>query len=271
MKTETKTAACLLCDDTGWKPVGEGAERRVTRCQCRLRARGSSLLEAAKIPRRYEHCDFDNFQTEFPDLSVSDHEYKSLHSARFVAGRFVDEHLPGQGLLFVGGTGTGKTHLAVAVVRKLVLDKEVPCLFCDFRELMRQIRQSYDPAVQTTELDVLRPVFDVPVLLLDDLGSAAMTEWQRDTVGYILNKRYSDEQTTIVTTCLADKPSPVAEAAEPSMGRSRTLEEARSVMRERTLGERIGDQMRMRLKEMTKTIEIQARDFRRNKDQNGRT
>ena len=120
MKTETKTAACLLCDDTGWKPVGEGAERRVTRCQCRLRARGSSLLEAAKIPRRYEHCDFDNFQTEFPDLSVSDHEYKSLHSARFVAGRFVDEHLPGQGLLFVGGTGTGKTHLAVAVVRKLV-------------------------------------------------------------------------------------------------------------------------------------------------------
>ena len=37
-------------------------------------------------------------------------------------------------------------------------------------------------------------------------------------------------------------------------------------MRERTLGERIGDQMRMRLKEMTKTIEIQARDFRRNKE-----
>ncbi len=246
--------------------MGQGANRRMTRCECRLRRRGESLLEAARIPKRYEQCDFDNFQTEFPDLSPSDQEYKSLHSARFLAGRFVDEHLPGQGLLFIGSTGTGKTHLAVAVIRKLIMERQIACLFCDFRELMRQIRQSYDPAVQMTELDVMNPVFDTPVLLLDDLGSAAMTEWQRDTIGYILNKRYSDGQTTIVTTCLADKPSPIAEPSEAGIGRSRTLEEARSAMRERTLGERIGDQMRMRLKDMTRTIEIQARDFRSRKN-----
>ena len=46
------------------------------------------------------------------------------------------------GLLFVGPTGVGKTHLAVAVVRELALRKGVECLFCDFRELLKEIREA---------------------------------------------------------------------------------------------------------------------------------
>lgn len=263
MKTEAKSAVCSVCDDTGWKPTADG---RVTKCDCRLRQRGATIEEAARIPRRYAKCSFENFSTDLADLSSTEHQ--SLHSARFRAGRFVEEYPNDKmGMLFIGPTGTGKTHLGVAVIRLLMEMKGVSCLFVDYRELLREMRQSYNPQVQATELDVLRPVLDTEVVLIDDLGSSAtQSPWERDTVAYILNKRYSDERTTIITTYLLDRPSPVAEPAienpSPNFGRNKSLDEARAALRDRTLGERIGDQMRARLHEMCRKVEIQAKDYR---------
>jgi DNA replication protein DnaC len=128
------------------------------------------------------------------------------------------------------------------------------------------MRQSYNPQVQATELDVLRPVLETEVVLIDDLGSSTASAWERDTVAYILNKRYSDERTTIVTTYLLDRPSPIVEQIpenpSPGFGRNKNMDEARAALRDRTLGERIGDQMRARLNEMCRKIEINARDYR---------
>jgi len=266
VKIAPELKSCLLCGDTGWKPVGSSRDRRVTRCDCRLQARSSSLLEAARIPRRYQGCELSNFVTEFPDLEEGEHHDTALVKARFLAGRFVEEYTPGcRGLIFLGGNGTGKTHLAVGVIHELMRSKGVPCLFVDFRELLRQIRHSYDPSTQTTEFDVLSPVFEVPVLLLDDLGAFATTAWERDTISFIFTRRYNDERTTIITTYLSDRPTPMGEASDaaaPFSKAARALDEARAAVRERTLGERIGDQMRARLHEMCRKIEIPARDYR---------
>ena len=68
--------------------------------------------------------------------------------------------------------------------------------FWDFHELIREIKSSYDPETKTTELQVLEPVVETDVLLLDDLGAWKMTDWMNDTLFYILNSRYMAKRPT---------------------------------------------------------------------------
>src|SRR6266567_92806 len=241
-KSETE---CPICEGTGWKTlVIPGKANRVARCECRLDARTARLLQAAQIPARYEHCSLGEFDTGFPGA------HRSLIAARLAAGRFVEEYpLQKTGLLFIGTIGTGKTHLAVGAIQELLRSKGVPCRFCDYRELLKEIQNSYNASVQTTELEILRPIFEAEVLVLDELGAVKPSEWVWDTVSLILNTRYNDKRTTIITTNFSDQP------AGQSSG-------ARGAAREETLGDRIGERMRSRLHEMCRVIQMDGVDFR---------
>ena len=247
-----KTAAevCPLCEGTGWKtlPARPSApkDRRVTRCDCQLRTRNQTLLAAARIPKRYEHCELASYTTDFPGANPS------LAFAHLSAAKFAQEYDPrnGTGLLIIGKIGTGKTHLAVGITKELILSKGISCLFYDYRELLKEIQNSYNATVQTTELDVLRPVFETDVLVLDELGAVKPTEWVWDTVSLILNTRYNDRRTTIITTNFEDQA-----AAGVSGSASR-------VARPESLGDRIGERMRSRLHEMCRIIKMEGADFR---------
>ena len=135
--------------------------------------------------------------------------HPSLAFAHLSAAKFAHEYDPrdGTGLLIIGKIGTGKTHLAVGITKELILNKGISCLFYDYRELLKEIQNSYNATVQTTELDVLRPVFEADVLVLDELGAVKPTEWVWDTVSLILNTRYNDNRTTIITTNFEDQPA----------------------------------------------------------------
>ena len=91
-------------------------------------------------------------------------------------------------------------------MKDLIREKGIHCLFCDYRELLKSIQNSYNPSVQATEMEILRPIFDAEVLVLDELGAVRSTEWVFDTVNYVLNSRYNDNKTTIITTNFPDKP-----------------------------------------------------------------
>src|SRR6266404_7130448 len=239
---------CPLCEGTGWKSVSIGSERRVTRCDCRRQARTQTLLAAARIPKRYEHCELSNFECDGPR--------QQLFPARMAACKFAEEYpMEGTGLLLVGNIGVGKTHLAVGIIKELVLSKGIACLFYDYRELLKQIQNSYNDSVKVTELDVLRPVFETEVLVLDELGAVKPTEWVWDTVSLILNTRYNNNRTTIITTNYPD------DAARDSNG---TTEFARAhrAARSETLGDRIGERMRSRLHEMCRIVKMEGADFR---------
>lgn len=241
------TQICPKCDGMGMRVFRRAdGSQAAEACDCQHEQRVTRLLARAAIPRRYEHCILESFDI-LPEM------HDSLRVARFMAEKFVDRYptdTDGRGLLMTGSIGVGKTHLVVGILQALILEKGVHGLFCDYRELLKEIQNSYNPQVATTELEILRPIFDAEVLVIDELGAAKPTDWVWDTVAHILNTRYNDKRTTIITTNYADQPP-------GSVG------VGNRVMREETLGDRIGERMRSRLAEMCVVVEMSGNDFRR--------
>jgi DNA replication protein DnaC len=164
----------------------------------------------------------------------------------------------GKGLLFVGGIGIGKTHLAVGVLQALIAERSVRGLFCDYRDLLKQIQDSYGRN-DLSERQILAPVFEAEVLVIDELGAAKPTEWVWDTVQHILNTRYNDMRTTILTTNYANEvESPVDKWATLP----KAMRDAKLAMDVGTLGDRITERMRSRLQEMCVVVEMSGEDFR---------
>jgi DNA replication protein DnaC len=228
------------------RPDGSRAARD---CQCQLDRRAARAIARTRIPKRYEHCTLDSYDATYPSAT------RSLQAAHRSARKFVESYpleTRGTGLLLTGNIGVGKTHLAVGILQALVAERGATGLFCDYRELLKQVQNSYNRQVQATELDILQPVFDAEVLILDELGANKPTDWVWDTVAHILNTRYNDRRTTIITTNYANA-GPLGSMLELT-GNSR--------LREETLGDRIGERMRSRLQEMCVVVEMKGVDFR---------
>ncbi len=251
----TSSRECEHCGGTGFRMEAQPGRGRVAvTCDCQSARMAGWALRQAQVPKRYEHCTLENFDTKYLNADGTQAD-PSLAEAFLQAKGFVDAYpldTDGKGLLLVGSIGVGKTHLAVGMLEALVRKKGAGGLFCDYRDLLKQVQNSYNPQVAATEMDVLRPVFEAEVLVLDELGASKPTDWVWDTVAHILNTRYNDKRTTIFTTNYANLPSA---GADPGGNLRKTI-------REETLGDRIGDRMRSRLMEMCAVVEMHGQDWR---------
>jgi DNA replication protein DnaC len=205
------------------------------------------MIQQARIPQRYAECKFENYITKHSADS-------SLKGALIKARSFVKAYpleTDGKGLLFIGSIGVGKTHLAVATLRALIVERGAKGLFYDYRDLLKELQNSYERKRHQSEREILAPVFDADVLVLDEIGAAKASDWAGDTITHIVNTRYNDRKTTIITTNHANlppgAPAPPDSWAAPQQG---------------TLGDRIGERMRSRLQEMCVVIEMTGEDYR---------
>jgi DNA replication protein DnaC len=240
---------CLLCEGSGVRLIERAdGTRAAADCACRVSRRQARQIASSRIPERYTHCTLDDF---VPNYSGNN---RALSAALMQARNFVKGYpwdTDGNGLLLTGSIGVGKTHLAVGILQALITERGAKGMFFDYRDLLKQVQNSYNRSVEATELEVLRPVFETEVLVLDELGAAKPTDWVWDTVAHILNTRYNDRRTTIITTNYANLPPGGAELSAPRMA-----------AREETLGDRIGERMRSRLQEMCVVVEMTGTDFR---------
>jgi len=247
---------CVLCRGTGWKmvPRADGAGLAAVACDCGMEERAGRVMDRARIPKRYEHCDFESFST---DVGATAAHSQSLKNAKLLTQAFVRDYplSSEKGLLLTGPSGVGKTHLAASALKEL-LRRGHAGLFCDYRELLKEIQASYNPASESTEMGVLEPIRNVEILVMDDLGASKPSAWVLDIIGLVLNARYNEKRVTILTTNYIDEADGAPEAVKGPDGK-------RVSVREDTIADRIGARMRSRLFEMCRTITVDAPDFRR--------
>ncbi len=232
-------ADCERCRGTGFEissvPGPDGKDVEVARrCTCQVADPAHAadrLLQSLRIPPRYEHCTFLTFEIGEGSTSLT-------KDARYMVMRYC------------GGYAERGAE-SVAVLRELAETHGVRGQFWDYHELMREIRNSYNPATALTEYELLEPIIELEVLLLDDLGAWKMTDWMNDTLFYILNRRYLARRPTLITTNYPDRDvSP------------RDLEKADATVRREYLVDRIGYRLRSRLLEACTVVRLDGPDRR---------
>jgi len=227
---------CGRCNGTGWVPLS-GDSLRVEACGCQGDLRRRQRILSASIPKRYAHCTLGSFLEKSIELK----------NARTRVQEFIDLWPgtdEGRGLLLMGPCGVGKTHLAVAALIEIInSNKNGRLLFSNFQDLIQEIQASFDSDQVQSKSEILRPLLEADLLVLDELGSQKPTTFVQDILYYVINTRYNEERATIFTTNYVD---------EPADGK------------EENLSQRIGNRLRSRLYEMAPMVKMSGKDHRRN-------
>ena len=184
----------------------------------------NKLLKTSRISRRFEQHSLENY-------NENEHNKAAVVTIKGFIHDFNRDS--GNGIMLVGPVGTGKTHLGVAVLKELI-KLGIPGACVTVPELLNDIRQSYrDNDGNGSKLMEL--VKTVQVLMLDDLGTEKVSDWVQETLFVIINARYENLLTTIITTnCTPDD-----------------------------LEKRIGDRSVSRIMEMCKGILLSGNDYRK--------
>ena len=223
---------CQDCRGTGWRTLAVDGTRRAERCDCWRVGVAQQMLAQARIPARYSKCDFSTFITY-----ENEKLQRAVRKAREFAAAFpvVDK-----GLLFIGPPGIGKTHVAVSVLREVVL-KGMRGVYYDTRSLLSTIRSTYNPVTRASEAEVLDEVMQAELLVLDDLGAERLTDWVEETMHLIVNTRYNEKRPTVFTT---------------------NYEDLSDVNNLDSLFVRVGYRLHSRLREMCDFLEYDGPDYR---------
>lgn len=160
------------------------------------RRRVEHLIGHSGIPPRFAGKSFDNYAPANPASSVA------LTAARKYAEAFEAQSRQGRSLVFAGGPGTGKTHLATAIGQHVIREFQAVVLFGTVSQALRRIKETYRKDSDQTESDVLHALTDCDLLILDEIGAQIGSEHEKQLMFEILNERYQGMKSTILISNL---------------------------------------------------------------------
>jgi len=183
------------CDGEGWLLRDDGLAEP---CGCRERMIGRAVSRGmgTGIPKRFRGVSFD--RKPICDLSID--VLRAVRPYVEAIDRNLDE---GRGLWFGGDVGTGKTSLAMLVARAAEKAGRSVAIYPVTR-LLAEIRHTFDSQSGGSYMQLYRRVCSVDLLQLDDLGAERPTDWVREQLFSIVNDRWQDQRSIVVTTNVLD-------------------------------------------------------------------
>ncbi len=222
-------------------------------CVCAGLVRRLKKLSDAGIPGKFSATHFGTYQ------GIDASQKLALRMAK----DFVQDYCgQAQGLLFMGRPGLGKTHLAVAVIKDLMLDKGADCKFVDFFQLLSDIRFGYSQNL--SEQAIINPFVAAPVLVIDELAKGRNTEWELTMLDQIISSRYNAaDKITLFTTNFSDQPpSSKQDSKRETHVDLATGNGRKALSGEETLQHKVGERIYSRLVEMCRFVKLEGMDYR---------
>lgn len=182
------SSGCSICRGTGWELVTSRGPSAARRCACVALKRALKLKEQIRIPETHEHCTLENFRP-----------YTTSQSHALAEAWAFTEHFPGadRGIIFLGGSKSGKTHLAVGIALELVRRYLDDILFVDFHSLL-DISTPAAKGAFGGRCSALR-LESVSLLVLDNIGARSASAKQYQTALQLLGSRMRHGRPTICT------------------------------------------------------------------------
>ncbi|HEY2316873.1 MAG TPA: ATP-binding protein [Solirubrobacteraceae bacterium] len=184
-----------LCDGDGLLFDTETNTAYDCRCRPQIIARRRARNLSAVIPRRYRDVSFER-------PPVTDIEPAIVGAVRRFANTIDDQLDGGRGLWFMGNPGTGKTTLAM-LVSKAALDAGRTVAIYSLPRLLSEIRDVF--RADGSFVALLDRLTQVDLLHIDDLGAEQTTEWVLEALYSIVNARYEEERSIVLTTNCMDR------------------------------------------------------------------
>lgn len=232
-----QTEACPFgeCDGSTWILDEETNQTRPCRCRDQRMRKAVSGGIGTGIGRRFLEVSFERE----PIVSLDPVVLRAVRS--FV--RSIDDNLDaGRGLWFDGPVGTGKTSLAI-LVAKAAKDSGRSYAVYPVPRLLAEIKRTFDRDASDTYLGFFRRLCTVDVLVLDDLGAEKQTEWVLEQLYSIVNERWQDRRSIVVTTNIPDAdpegPARLLQASVRDLREASARAEARDLDELRTLVDRV--------------------------------
>lgn len=177
----------LIREDGIIRPVTRRCEKYHAVCVARRTAR---LFGKSHLGERFRTRTFGTFR-------VTDDNKTAYQACRALADNFT----PGtRGLFLSGGCGTGKTHLAGAIVHTLIRKGHHAMLMTTNR-LLDTLKSAFGDTERTARIKEELATCDL--LVLDDIGAEHISDWAKSELFNLLNERYEMNKTTILTTNLS--------------------------------------------------------------------
>ena len=240
--------SCPVCADEGfrWVETERGATA-LAPCECAQIHLRHELFNSAGIPARFAGCQLDTFRIDTGGAQ--------LGAVLLAVSGFVNAYpAETRGVLLHGSVGVGKTHLVVGAIRKLTLEKGIPCRFADFSHLLGELKLAYDQGRGAQKL--IDELARIEILVIDELGKGRQSDWEQSILDELITRRYNQGRTCLITTNFRVQPRQGA----PDSGRGRP-----NLAREEmySLEQVVGLRVFSRLHEMCSFIPIDGPDQRR--------